>query len=352
MAIVTMKRLRLLAMREDREALLDDLQRLGCVEVSEPTLDGREEESGAVELLSHLTPPDAQALSQAQTRRQEAERAMGILKHYGAKGRGFLTPRPQTSKEELCSPQAAARQDQAVAGVLAEERQVNALLAQGEKLASQRAALAPWLALDVPLESRSTPSLLVQFGTLTAARPFEEAAGAVQAASELSELREASAGRELRYCLLVCHVSAREAVLEALREFGWSRLSMDGWTGTAQENDARLAREQEQTAGELQQAREALASMGDRLDDLCRAADRAALDIRREEGRIKLRDTEQTFLLQGWVPAEQWEKVQAALERYPCAYELEDPAEEEYPQVPVQLKNNWFTRPLSMVTEM
>ena len=75
---------------------------------------------------------------------------MGILKHYGAKGRGLLTPRPQTSKEELCSPQAAARQDQAVAGVLAEERQVNALLAQGEKLASQRAALAPWLALDVP----------------------------------------------------------------------------------------------------------------------------------------------------------------------------------------------------------
>ena len=75
MAIVTMKRLRLLAMREDREALLDDLQRLGCVEVSEPTLDGREE-SGAAELLSRLTPPDTQALSQAQTRRQEAERAM------------------------------------------------------------------------------------------------------------------------------------------------------------------------------------------------------------------------------------------------------------------------------------
>ena len=50
MAIVTMKRLRLLAMGEDREALLDALQRLGCVEVSEPTLDGREE-SGAEELL-------------------------------------------------------------------------------------------------------------------------------------------------------------------------------------------------------------------------------------------------------------------------------------------------------------
>ena len=352
MAIVTMKRLRLLAMREDREALLNDLQRLGCVELSEPTLDAPEgEENGTAELISRLTPPDTQALSQAQTRRQEAERAMGILKHYGAKGRGFLTPRPQTSKEELCSPQAAARQDQAVADVLSGERQVNALLAREEKLAAQRSALAPWLTLDVPLESASTPSLLVQFGTLTAARPFEEAAGAVQAASELSELREASAGRELRYCLLVCHVSAQEAVLEALRDFGWSRVSLEGWTGTARENDSRLAREQEQTAGELQQVRDRLAAMGDRLDDLCRAADRAALDIHREEGRMKLRDTEQTFLLQGWVPAEQWEKVRGALE-YPCAYELEDPAEEDYPQVPVQLKNNWFTRPLSMVTEM
>ena len=67
---------------------------------------------------------------------------------------------------------------------------------------------------------------------------------------------------------------------------------------------------------------------------------------------MKLRDTEKTFLLQGWVPEERWEEVQTLLARYPCAYELEDPVEEDYAQVPVQLKNNWFTRPLSMVTEM
>ena len=29
-----------------------------------------------------------------------------------------------------------------------------------------------------------------------------------------------------------------------------------------------------------------------------------------------------------------------------------DPTEEEIPEVPVQLKNNWFTKPLNMVTEM
>ena len=350
MAIVTMKRLRLLAMREDREELLHTLQRLGCVELSEPTpqAGGEQEEV----LLDSLSAPDTQALAQAQTRRQEAERAMEILRHYGIKGRGFLTPRPQTSQEELTGPEAAARQDRAVADVLERERQVHALQAQQEKLAAQRASLAPWLGLEVPLESASTRDMSVQFGTLTAARPLEEARQAAEAASELVWLQEASAGRELRWCLLVCHASALDGVLEALRDFGWSRISLEGWHGTARENDARLAREQERVGQELRQAQEGLSSMGDVLDDLCRAADRAALDLRLEEGRAKLRDTQQTFLLQGWVPAERWETVREALSRCPCAYELEDPAQEEYAQVPVQLKNNWFTRPLNMVTEM
>ena len=128
MAIVTMKRLRLLAMREDREELLHTLQRLGCVELSEPTPQAGGEQEEA--LLDSLSAPDTQALAQAQTRRQEAERAMEILRHYGIKGLGFLTPRPQTSQEELTGPEAAARQDRAVADVLERERQVHALQAQ------------------------------------------------------------------------------------------------------------------------------------------------------------------------------------------------------------------------------
>ena len=355
MAIVKMKRLRLLAMTEDREELLRALQGLGCVELSEPTpgapAEGEDPERARI-VLESLAPPDARALSEAQTRRQEAERAMGILKHYGAKGRGFLAPRPQTTREDLCRRTAEEEQDRAVAQVLEGERQVSALTAKLEKLSAQRSALAPWLGLEVPLETASTRDMLVQFGTLTAARPFEEAVQAVQGASPLTALQEAGSNRELRWCLLVCHMSAWEAVSAALREFGWSRVSLEGWTGTARENDARLAREQEETEAARKAARDQLAAMGDKLDLLCRAADRAAIDVRREEGRTLLRDTEQTFLLQGWVPGTRWEELRALLDRYPCAYEAEDPGEEDYPDVPVQLKNNWFTKPLNMVTEM
>jgi len=49
---------------------------------------------------------------------------------------------------------------------------------------------------------------------------------------------------------------------------------------------------------------------------------------------------------------ERMTEVAALLEELGCAWEATEPTEEEYPSVPVQLKNNWFTKPLNMVTEM
>ena len=357
MAIIKMKRLRLLALRSDREELLHTLQRLGCVEISEPPeADGRsdappgdwEGPPAALELRT----PDGSALDQAREEKQSAERALSVLARHGAKGRGMLTPRPQLTEEELFEPGACAAGTQAVEAVLRKDREAALLQTEQGKLTAQKAALAPWLSLDLPLESGSTREMLVQFGTLTAARPLEEAQRAVEGASELAQLIQASAGREVRYCLLVCHKSAQEAVLEALRDFGWSRVTLNGWTGTARENDARLDRELSENAARLRQTEEELAGMAGLAEDIRRASDRASVRIDREESRARLRDTEQTFLLQGWIPAERWEETERKLSAYPCAWQVEDPAEEDYPQVPVSLKNNWLTRPLNMVTEM
>ncbi|MEI3063003.1 MAG: hypothetical protein V8S72_08750 [Oscillospiraceae bacterium] len=39
-------------------------------------------------------------------------------------------------------------------------------------------------------------------------------------------------------------------------------------------------------------------------------------------------------------------------QKYDCAWGTENPSEDEYPTVPVQLKNNKFTNALNMVTNM
>lgn len=351
MAIVKMKGLRLLAMRSDREALLELLQGMGCVEIDEPDQDPQTWQGLLSQLGSQtLSRPDGQALSQAREDLQAAQRALAVLKRHGDKGRGLLAPRPRLTRQQLFDGEEQGKQ--AVQQVLEADRQLAALEAQHSKLLTQRAALAPWLELNIPLDTASTQEMVVQFGTVTAGVELEHVQRAVEGASELAQLTQANVDRDVRYCLLVCHTSAQEEVLQALRDFGWFRMNLSGWTGTAKENDQRIARELEQNEQESAQAEQQLAQLTSLAEPIRQAADRASVRINREEGRSRLLDTEKTFLLEGWVPAENWPQLESQLKNYPCAWELRDPTEEEYPKVPVKLKNNWFTRPLSMVTEM
>lgn len=351
MAIVKMKGLRLLAMRSDREALLELLQGMGCVEIDEPDQDPQTWQGLLSQLGSQtLSRPDGQALSQAREDLQAAQRALAVLKRHGDKGRGLLAPRPRLTRQQLFDGEEQGKQ--AVQQVLEADRQLAALEAQHSKLLTQRAALAPWLELNIPLDTASTQEMVVQFGTVTAGVELEQVQRAVEGASELAQLTQASVDRDVRYCLLVCHTSAQEEVLQALRDFGWSRMNLSGWTGTAKENDQRIAQELEQNEQESVQAEQQLAQLTSLAEPIRQAADRASVRINREEGRSRLLDTEKTFLLEGWVPAEKWPELESQLKNYSCAWELRDPTEEEYPKVPVKLKNNWFTRPLSMVTEM
>ena len=351
MAIVKMKGLRLLAMRSDREALLELLQGMGCVEIDEPDQDPQTWQGLLSQLGSQtLSRPDGQALSQAREDLQAAQRALAVLKRHGDPGRGLLAPRPRLTRQQLFDGEEQGKQ--AVQQVLEADRQLAALEAQHSKLLTQRAALAPWLELNIPLDTASTQEMVVQFGTVTAGVELEHVQRAVEGASELAQLTQANVDRDVRYCLLVCHTSAQEEVLQALRDFGWFRMNLSGWTGTAKENDQRIARELEQNEQESAQAEQQLAQLTSLAEPIRQAADRASVRINREEGRSRLLDTEKTFLLEGWVPAENWPQLESQLKNYPCAWELRDPTEEEYPKVPVKLKNNWFTRPLSMVTEM
>ena len=95
-----------------------------------------------------------------------------------------------------------------------------------------------------------------------------------------------------------------------------------------------------------------MAGLGDKRALLLRASDRAAITLRREEAKSRLVETDKAFLLEGWLPADRCGALEKALAPFTCAVETREPTEDEYPQVPVQLRNNKLTRPLNMVTEM
>lgn len=347
MAIVKMKRLRMVAMAAGREELLRKLQHMGCVEIVQP------EASPDDPLWAALTPPETGGLAAAHEEKNQAERALEVLKRYKALPKaGFLEPRPSVGEGELFDEAGAQAARDMAREINSLDRRLAAIRAEENKLETQKAALLPWQNLDMPLETGSTDQVTLQLGTLPANVPMNQAEGEVQSAGELAQLTEVSSDRESHYCMLVCHTSQAEGVLEALKALGWSRANLRDWTGTAAENLARMEREAGALKEEAASIEERLSGMGQNAPALRQLSDLAGVNASREECRGRLMDTGQTFLLEGWVPAERWPALKQELDAFSCAYEVSDPAEEDYPKVPVQLKNNWFTKPLNMVTDM
>jgi len=343
MAIVNMKRLRLMAMTADREELLALIQRMGCVEVSEPA--GVPDDP----VWAALTHPEDEQLAHAREEQGAAERALAILKQYAPEKGGLLQPRPGVKESELFDRSVLEGGRTAAARVNEAERRMAAILAEEAKLTAQLAVVAPWLSLNLPLDTPSTAQVAVQLGTLPAGLFLEQAQAAL---GELSQLTQVSEDKDSRYCLLVYHMSGEEQVREALKDLGWSRANLRDWSGTAAENDTRIREELKTLAEEKEAVAASLSAMGKDRAAIQRLSDWSGVTVRREESKGRLLDTEHTFLLEGWLPADRWEALRTELEKFPCAFEAADPAPEEYPQVPVKLKNNFLTRSLSTVTEM
>ena len=347
MAITKMKRLRLAGVKSQQEELLRRLQHLGCVEVDplEPQPDDPD--------WAGLTHPDEGALAQARQDRASAENALHILKKYAPKAkRGLLSPRPEVTEGEFFAdgPYRAALADAAALADL--ERQTAALASEQSKIQAQRDTLRPWLELDLPLDTPSTPQTAVVFGMVPEKAGLEAARAALGEATDLFELIPAGQTGDLWHVVLVCHASALSACEEALRPLGFSRASLQGWKGTARENDARLAGELAELESRRRELTERMAGYGPRLAALAQCVDRAEHEIAREEARCRLLDSDAAFFLEGWAPAEAMGKLEQELSRFVCAWESQDPAPEEYPDVPVKLKSNLFTEPMTTITEM
>ncbi len=346
MAIVKMKRLRLLALRPERERLLRALQSLGCVEIREPPIDLSDPQ------WAGLAKPEPAGLEKAKEQSLLLGGALEVLRKYAPSKDGLFTPRPGITEGELFDDGAYAEGLDAARRIMESEQALAAKAAEKAKLQTQKASLEPWSCLDVPLDEEGTATVPVHFCSVPLKTDFAAMEAAVGQAAGLAQLIRAGSDRELQYFLLICHHSALGECSETMRPFGASRVTLRGWTGTAAENIALLDNRVAALEREAGQCRADLAAFGGQRDALRRCVDRAAQEISREQNKARLIDTDAAFVLDGWLPAEREGDLAGLLDGFGCAWETADPAEDEYPQVPIKLKNNPVTAPFNVITEM
>ena len=339
-----MKHLRLLGMESEREALLKTMQDLECVEISH--IDGSEEA-----LKTGLAKPDDRALLNAQEESRAYRAALAALDRFAPEKKGLFRKRQGVSRASFFDEENERQARAAAEAINADMRRLGEIESERTKNEALRASLTPWLAVDAPLDS-TDGVLSLLFGTVGATVTDDALRALSDSLSGLLTWQQASSDKTLRYLLIACHKSVKEQALSALRELGFSTVSFRGLCGTAEENDKKLEAALAALESERREIERRVERFGGNRETLLEASDRAAILLRREEAKSRLVETDKVFLLEGWLPADRCTALEKALEPFTCAVETREPAEDEYPQVPVQLRNNKLTRPLNMVTEM
>ena len=339
-----MKHLRLLGMESEREALLKAMQDMECVEIS--SIDGSEEA-----LKSGFAKPDDKALMSAQEASRAYRTALASLDRFAPEKKGMFRKRQGVSRAAFFSAESEENARTAAETINKDTRRLGEIESERTKNEALRATLAPWLTVDAPLGG-ADGALAVFFGTAGLNVTDDALKALADSLDGLLTWQQASSDRSLRYLLVMCHGSVKERALSALRDLGFSTVSFRGMTGTSKENDKALAENLAALEKERQEIEQRIAGLGGKREALLEASDRAAITLRREEAKSRLVGTDKVFLLEGWLPADRCAALEKALEPFTCAIETREPTEDEYPQVPVQLKNNKLTRPLNMVTEM
>lgn len=346
MAILKMKKLRICGVSEEQTQLIRQLQLLGSVEIGAPCA---LTDTRGVQVFCAGDGKSADALLRTSARLTSA---LETLKHYETKKGGLFAARPEKTISELFSDEAYAAALDTAQAVLDAQDARSRLAAEKSRLTAVRESFVPWQQLPLPLETLGTQHTRILLGTVLAQTDLEALRARVFEAADEVQLEQISADQQSLYLLVFVHKCAAEAVGAALREAGFALTTFDGVQGTAAENirrtDEAIAACEQQDAEKLAE----LTALAEQKSALQLAFDRCTQEIAKAQAADRLVHSEKTFCLGGWVPCEDVGKLEALLSGFCCAWELTDPAPEEYPDVPVKLKNNKLTWPLNMVTEM
>ena len=346
MAILKMKKLRLMAVRSRKDELLRELIRHGCVEFSE--LEDQIQGSDVESILSRESSDVATLKSQLTS----LNHAIALLDTYAPKKGKLLSAKPELEDLAFLDDTGLSGALKFAGAIEGYDARIKRISAEESRQRSIMESLQPWLGLDLPLNTEGTERCGVLMGTIPVKMELADVQSALSQVDEESELFQVNEDKRDRYVLLVAMKETIPAMQECLRGFGFTASSLGSMKGTARECLSAAEEALKELASEKEACAQSIVAEAVRRDELKLAADRVSTKIALAEADEKLYGTASTVVMEGWIPEEKEQELIKVFDDFGCAYETLTPTEEEYPEVPVKLKNNKITNGLNMVTEM
>ncbi len=343
MAIVKIKRLRVIMPFRLHRKVIKDLTRLGCVEIETPAYANLNEE------VSKLVKPLSIG-QEASRNRTEMVTALEALNKYAPEKKSFLAPRRQVAESVLFD-------EESIKETIQSSEQINGLVKQIAetktligRICAQKATLNPWAESDIPLDYAGGEHFSVILGVCPSENDMKEVTVALEEQNIPAVADVVNADKDQSYIVLVSYKDAQEDALTALKAAGFSQVTFKDLTGTATENLRRLDEELETAEENVTTYEERIAQMAPVRHLIEQTADALSIEALREMAMSSMLRTEKTVYFEGWAPQETEEAVANVLIENGCAYEFAEAEEDQEP--PVVLKNKNLFAPYTAITDL
>lgn len=342
MAVLPMKRLSICALKKDRKAMLEELQRKGVLEISNTKSKQKsfykEDMSKKTEIL--------------QKKIQTVQSALETLNHYAPEKKpllAMLEGRKEVGLEQYDSfDDLKGKVYEKATKIVNLSKDIGEQKLEQQKLDLQITALGPWKELDIPLNDVGTRTTNVFIGSLPGVWDEEKLIGILNDYGPF-DVHIISKQEEFTCISVMVTKKQSNLALEVLRANGFARPSVSCELAP-KEQLVQYNEEKKALSKKIQDEIEEIIQFTNSRQDLLFYIDYQTMKVERLENIQNLLQSKHTFILTGFVAAQNAEALKQLIEsHYVAEVEITEPSKKD--DVPVILKNNGFSSPLESVTQ-
>jgi V/A-type H+-transporting ATPase subunit I len=340
MAVVEMKKLAIIGLTEEKDRILKVIQQLGNIELCEKQL----EEIDVNQVLKSQN--DEVTLDKLEIELARTRTAIDLLKPWSTVKKGMFTPKKMLNMDEL---EAFMQDNQAVQTILnqceAKAQELSNCRTNETRFQSTVEQVTPWKTLTMDVES------------IHATKETEMCVGFMPSvASEVDQMPDGLAlskvgeQRDVDCVFVIYHKAIAEEAVAWLKQHQFDRYSFQGVTGTPDDILRNVETKLKQNENQLHEAHEQLKQLAENLEILEMYHDGLTIEVDKALAANTLRGTQETFMLNGWIPDEAIESFNVALSKITNDYYAWFKKPEKGEIFPVLLDNPTAVQPFEMVT--
>lgn len=347
MAIAKMKKLTLIGLSREKEALIKELMSLGVVQISEQDARLSDESWSNV-----VRKDDAETASvKWETELERVDNALKLIDRFGDSKKPLISERKaiQTQEfEDALVKEYEIRRD--VLKLTRLSRKLAHVLLAENRANIARMSLLPWKEYDIPAEQFATKATRVWQGVVPAGNDSADFLRILADKTQYTDAEVVHTDSEQHYISILFLAEELDTVQAALRDLGFNRIALpmaEGAVGEAlaevEQELADIDAQKEELIEKIRELKDCEPTLKLYHDELVMRRDCAAI-------RDKFLVTDSTFYLDGWFPRIAEDKLKALLSRHTCYFETADPGQDEQP--PVLLLNGKLAEPFEAVTKL